>query len=37
VNREKVSDPRMRIDAATDAVVLEVGRKAVRVIVRRAS
>jgi tyrosyl-tRNA synthetase len=37
VNREKVADARMRIEPATSAVVLEVGRKAVRVIVRRAS
>jgi tyrosyl-tRNA synthetase len=37
VNREKVSDARTRIDASPNALVLEVGRKAVRVIVRRAS
>ena len=37
VNREKVSDPRMRIAPAADALVIEVGRKAVRVIVRRPS
>lgn len=37
VNREKVSDPRMRIAPASDALVIEVGRKAVRVIVRRPS
>jgi tyrosyl-tRNA synthetase len=36
VNREKVADARMRIEPSTNAVVLEVGRKAVRVIVRRA-
>ena len=35
VNREKVSDPRMRIEPAAHPVVLEVGRKAVRAIVRR--
>ena len=37
VNREKVSDARMRLEPSSDAVVLEVGRKAVRAIVRRAS
>jgi tyrosyl-tRNA synthetase len=36
VNREKVSDARMRSEPSTNAVVLEAGRKAVRVIVRRA-
>ena len=37
VNREKVSDPRMRIEPASNPLVLEMGRKAVRVIVRRVS
>jgi tyrosyl-tRNA synthetase len=37
LNRDKVSDPRMRIEPAADPVVLEVGRKALRVVVRRAS
>jgi len=37
VNRERVADPRMRVAPGSDPVVLEVGRKAVRVIVRRRS
>jgi tyrosyl-tRNA synthetase len=37
LNRERVTDPRMRIAAAADEMVLEVGRKAVRLVVRRRS
>ena len=36
LGREKVTDAKQRLSPAADAVVLEAGRKAVRVIVRRA-
>ena len=36
VNREKVTEPKTRVPAASDPVVIEVGRRAVRAVVRRA-